>query len=146
MSSEFPEIIPKLESYSCLKTWRERLGRYRIMGSRCKKCGEIWFPSRKGLMCPVCYNREMDDHECAHAGEITEHNAEVMGYPAMGYGELAPRNIVMIKLDDGVHILSEVVDASAEECKTGTRVKMVLRKHRREDSGNWLYGYKFVLE
>ena len=144
--SEFPEIIPKLESYSCLKTWRERLARYRLMGSKCSECGEKWFPSRKDLICPACNSRELEDYECARTGEICVLQKEVMGYPAMGYGELSPRNIVTIKLDDGVHVLSEIMDADAEECKSGARVKMVFRKHKREETGNWMYGFKFVVD
>lgn len=145
MNQQFPELVPRLESYATIKTWRERHGRYRMLGSRCKKCSEIWFPSRDALICPKCQSREFIPYECARTGEVLTVQHEIMGYPAMGYGELSPRKIVMIKLDDGVTIISEVVDCAAEEVKPGTKVKMAFRKHKREENGCWMYGYKFVL-
>ncbi|MCK4908391.1 MAG: OB-fold domain-containing protein [Planctomycetes bacterium] len=144
--NEFPELVPRLESYATLKTWRERHGRYRMQGTKCKKCGEKWFPPRVGLPCPKCYAYDMEPFECADKGVVTTVQIEVMGYPCMGYGELSPRKICMIKLDDGINIISEVVDAAPEDVKEGVRVKMVFRKHKREENGNWVYGYKFVLD
>lgn len=155
MNVEFPELIPRLESYGTIKTWREHEGRYRLLGTKCKNCGEKWFPPRTGLPCPKCLEMNtMESYECAQTGEVISLQLEVMGYPAMGYGELAPRKIVMIRLDDGIHVISEVVDcgendvvpAKPTEGKPGTRVKMVFRKHKREESGNWMYGYKFVID
>jgi uncharacterized OB-fold protein len=154
MNNQFPELIPRLESYSTIKTWRERAGRYRLEGTRCRECGEKWFPPRTGLPCPKCHKSNMEPYECTRTGEVISLQLEVMGYPAMGYGELAPRKICLIRLDDGIHIISEVMDcgeadvqpAKPTEGKPGTRVKMVFRKHKREDSGNWMYGYKFVID
>ncbi|MEW6522614.1 MAG: OB-fold domain-containing protein [Bacillota bacterium] len=144
--SQFPEGVPRLESYSTIRAWRERLGRYRLRGSKCRVCGALWFPSRMGMVCPQCLQLDQEDYECARTGVVVVHELEVMGYPAMGYGELAPRHICMIRLDDGVHILSEVTDAREERVGPGTRVRMVFRKHKREETGNWMYGYKFVIE
>lgn len=52
----------------------------------------------------------------------------------------------MIRLDDGIHVISEIVEQEGALVKKGTRVRMVIRKHKREDTGNWVYGYKFVVE
>jgi uncharacterized OB-fold protein len=70
-----------------------------------------------------------------------------MGFPAWGYGDDLPRFMVIVRLDDGIHVMADVVDvADPVEVVPGARVKMVLRKHRREDTGAWVYGYRFVLE
>ncbi|MBI5778851.1 MAG: OB-fold domain-containing protein [Planctomycetes bacterium] len=154
MNTQFPELIPRLESYSTIKTWREHDGRYRLQGTRCRKCSEKWFPPRVGLPCPKCHAINMEPYECARTGEVISFQLEVMGYPAMGYGELSPRKICIIKLDDGIHIIGEVVDCGENDVhpaeptknKSGTRVKMVFRKQKREETGNWMYGYKFVID
>jgi uncharacterized OB-fold protein len=145
MSSQYPEIVPRLESYSMMRTWRERHGRYRLVGSQCKSCGEKWFPRREGLNCPHCKGIELEPYECAHTGVVEQLQIENMGYPVMGYGDWAPRMIVTILLDDGITVLSEIVDASPEEVHKGSRVKMVLRKHKREETGGWMYGFMFTL-
>ncbi len=146
MNDQFPEILPRLESYSTMRTWRERFGRYLLRGSRCADCGSKWFPRRDGLNCPKCAGLKLEDYDCARAGTIDVVQKEDMGYPVMGYGETAPRLVCMIKLDDGVTILSEIVDASPEEAVPGARVKMVFRKHKREETGAWMYGYMFAMD
>lgn len=144
MSSEFPEIIPRLESYNTMRTWRERHGRYRLVGSKCNTCGEKWFPRRDGMNCPHCTSVDLSPYECAHTGAVEQIEIENMGYPLLGYGDYAPRIIVTITLDDGITVLSEIVDARPEEIERGTRVKMVLRKHKREETGAWTYGFMFT--
>lgn len=144
MSDQFPEILPRLESYSMMRTWRERFGRYRLVGSICKTCGEKWFPRRDGMNCPHCTGVDLEPYECAHTGTVEQIQIEDMGYPVMGYGDWAPRIIVTVQLDDGVMILTEIVDAALEEVKKGTRVRMVLRKHKREETGGWMYGFMFT--
>ena len=106
-------MIPRLESYSTIKTWREREGRYRLQGTKCGKCGEKWFPPKTGLPCPKSHDvKSMVPYECARTGEVISLQLEVRGYPAMGYGELSPRKIVIIRLNDGIHVISEVVDCN----------------------------------
>ena len=145
MNDQFPEILPRLESYSTMRTWRERLGRYRLQGSRCKSCGSAWFPRRDGLNCPKCSSVDLEVYFCSRTGTIDVVQIENMGYPVMGYGETAPRLVCTIRLDDGITVLSELADAEAGELVPGARVKMVLRKHKREETGAWMYGFMFAI-
>jgi uncharacterized OB-fold protein len=88
----------------------------------------------------------MEPYECAHTGEIVVAALDDMGFPAWGYGDNLPRHMVIVRLDDGVHVMADVVDVDdPERVAPGARVRMVLRKHRREDTGAWVYGYRFVL-
>jgi uncharacterized OB-fold protein len=64
----------------------------------------------------------------------------------MGYADLPQRFVAIVRLDDGTHIETELVDISEEqvnENQAGLRVRLVFRKIRRESNGNWCYGYKF---
>jgi uncharacterized OB-fold protein len=62
----------------------------------------------------------------------------------MGYADLPQRYVGVVRLDDGLHIETEIVDASSETVKAGLRVGLVFRKLRRESNGNEQYGYKFA--
>jgi len=97
------------------------------------------------LNCPRCSGTDLIPYECAHTGVVEQLQIEDMGYPVMGYGDWAPRIITTIRLDDGITVLSEIVDASPEEVSVGSPVKMVLRKHKREETGGWMYGFMFTL-
>lgn len=147
MNTQYPELFVRLDTFSSAVWYRTKAGRYRLEGTRCTACGEKFFPPRTGLICPNCHARAMEPYECAQAGEIVAVALDDVGFPAHGYGDYLPRVQVMVRLDDGIHImgdLMEVPDPAAVE--VGARVKVVLRKHRREDTGAWVYGPRFVLE
>jgi len=69
-----------------------------------------------------------------------------VGFPAVGYGDNLPRVQAIVRLDDGVHLMVDLLQIrNVSEAQVGKRVKMVLRKHKREDTGAWVYGYGFVI-
>ncbi len=141
--TEFPEQIYRHATYSTIRAWRGRHGRYRLVGSRCQGCGQIWFPPRS--VCTSCTSRELEDYECSHEGEVVCHwDNSFWGGAVMGYGEIIPSTPVVVRLKDGVHIVSQVIEISPQEIYDGMPVRMVLRKHKRESNSNWMYGYKFV--
>lgn len=147
MSNQFPELFVRLDTFSSSVWYRTKAGRYRLEGTRCRACGEKYFPPRRGLICPACHARDMEPYACAHSGEVVCVAPDDLGFPAMGYDTYLPRQMVIIRLDDGVHVMSEIMDcADPAEIQPGRRVRMVLRKHKREDSGAWVYGPRFILE
>ena len=61
----------------------------------------------------------------------------------------APYVVALVELDDGVRILTQVVDVEPEDMKTGMRVEVAFRRVKEDgNSGIIEYGYKFrpVLE
>jgi uncharacterized OB-fold protein len=142
--SQYPEQIYRHTTASVLRHWRERYGRYRIMGTRCKDCGDLHFPRR--TVCPKCNQRNLEPYEHPHTGKIaTCYISDSPWGALLGLGEQVPRVPAVVMLDNGVPILTEIIDADPTTVKPGMRVEMVLRKLRRESNSNWLYGYKFVL-
>ncbi len=146
MNEQFPEFFVRLDTFSSAVWYRNKAARYRLEGTRCTACGATFFPPRTGLICPHCHARAMEPYECPPTGEIVARTLDEM-FPAHGYGDYLPRIMVIVRLDDGTHVMSEVMDvADPAEVQVGARVRMVLRKHRREDTGAWVYGPRFVLE
>jgi uncharacterized OB-fold protein len=89
----------------------------------------------------------MKPYECAHKGTIVTVAPDDLGFPAIGYGDYLPRLQAIVRLDDGIHVISDIMEVEdSEMVKVGARVKMVLRKHKREDTGAWVYGFRFVLD
>ena len=145
-NSQFPEMVPRVEPYGSQRNYRSKDMRYHIRGSRCVECGEVYFPPKDGLFCPKCNGREFEAYYPPKKGEVVTDFVDEIGYPPIGYNDGPSRTIVVVKLDDGIHVLSEIVEVEGERVASGTRVKMVVRKHKREDNGNWVYGYKFILD
>jgi uncharacterized OB-fold protein len=147
MANEFTDPFVRLDTFSSTVWYRTKHGRYRIEGSLCGNCGEKFFPPRTGLICPACHARQMQPYQCAQTGEIVALAQDNMGFPAIGYGEYLPRLQAIIRLDDGIHLMSDIMEVEQlEDVNLGDRVKMVLRKHKREDTGAWVYGFRFILD
>lgn len=147
MGEQFTDPYVRLDTFSSALWYRNRAGRYRLEGTRCRACGEKFFPPRTGLICPACGERDMEPYACAQSGEIVAVALDDVGFPAHGYGDAMPRIQVMVRLDDGIHIMVDLLRCPDPAlAQPGARVSMVLRKHRREDTGAWVYGYGFVLE
>ncbi|OHX14408.1 Zn-ribbon domain-containing OB-fold protein [Chromobacterium sphagni] len=144
--SLYPEHIHRMTTASMLREWREHGGKYRLEGSRCQECEAIFFPRRS--VCGACNSLKIEPYGCKRHGTIVAlSRAENPILAGMGYGEAVPRHMVMLRLDDGIGIASEVVDIlDPAKLKIGARVKMVIRKHVRESNLAWQYAYKFVLE
>ncbi len=145
MSGQFPELIPRVEVQGTIRTYRTKDSRYHIKGSQCEDCQEKYYPPREGLDCPNCGSRNLKDYYPPKKGEVVTCWIDDVGYPAVGYTDLPPRTIVVVKLEDGLHVLSEVVELEGEPVEPGTKVNMIIRKHKREETGNWVYGYKFAI-
>lgn len=145
--SQFTDPFVRLDTFSSAYWYRSRAGRYRLEGTRCTHCGEKFFPPRAGLICPACHERAMEPYQCAQTGEVVSVALDDVGFPAVGYGDNLPRVQAIVRLEDGIHLMVDILQvADPSEVQPGARVKMVLRKHRREDTGAWVYGYGFVLD
>ncbi len=132
--------------YHTFRAYRERIGRYRLAGSKCKSCGYLWFPKRHGV-CGKCNSQDLEDYECKHEGSVVEYTVTdnpftpLTGSHLYGTGK---RVIAMVRLDDGVYIWTDLEECAPDRVQVGMRVQMVLRKWIRESNTNWQYGYKFV--
>jgi len=147
MYSLFPEPAYQIAVYREAPYWRERKGRYRLVGSKCKNCKELWWPPRISGICPNCHSKEFEEYEFSHEGEVFAFMQDAVPEPLMGtlvYGR-DRRIIAAVKLKEGVCIMpTELVDCELSEVKEGMKVQLVVRKLRRSNNGNWLYGYMWT--
>lgn len=123
------------------RVWRSLPQRYRYEASKCKKCGQIYFPPR--LICQECRSTEMETVILAQEGVILSHT--VIRVPPAPLKDEAPYAIAIVKLDDGVKLTAQVVDCDPTNLKVGDRVKLEFRRVQTDGaSGVIAYGYKFV--
>jgi uncharacterized protein len=121
--------------------WREVPQRYRYEAAKCSGCGKIFFPPR--VVCNACRGREFTKHILAQAGVVETFT--VIHVAPTGFGDQVPYAVGIIKLDDGVKITAQIVDAELEKLAIGDRVKLEFRRVQQDgESGVICYGYKFV--
>ena len=119
--------------------WREEKPRYRLIGEECTKCSTKYYP--KTPVCS-CGSTVFKPYKLAQTGKVMSWT--VIRNAPLGYERFTPYVIALIELDDGVRILSQVVDIEVEEVKTGMKVEYTFRKVTEDGQAGLIqYGYKF---
>jgi uncharacterized OB-fold protein len=122
------------------KYWRERRYRYRLIGEACSDCGTLVFPRR--AVCPKCGSRRLEEQRLSETGSVVTWT--VIRSPPKEYGQFTPYIVALVELDDGVRVLSQLVDVDVEAVEPGMRVEAAFRRVKEDgDSGIIEYGFKF---
>jgi uncharacterized OB-fold protein len=122
--------------------WREIPQRYRLEAEKCTKCGKIFYPPR--LICDACQHREFEPVTLPKTGKIDTFT--VIRVPPSQFQDLAPYAVGVVELDNGVKIMSQIVDCEFDEIEIGKPVRLEFRRIQSDgESGILSYGHKCVL-
>ncbi len=108
-------------------SYEQFLKEWRIMGSKCKKCGTLALPPRP--ICISCFGTEMEWVQFSGTGRLSAFTSIVVAPPYMakeGFNRNNPYVVGVIELDEGVKAVARIVGVDAkrpEEIKVGTPLK-----------------------
>lgn len=141
-------------SYTML--WRFNPEWYRLIGSKCKTCGTVHYPRRAVCVWP-CKGHDMEDIQLSHTGIIEYCGLSPRATGTMGYTDVQPQFFATVKLDDGPHVVGELINVPFDFVKKvimnggertklyNKRVRMQIRRFRKHDNGDITYGHKFEI-
>jgi uncharacterized OB-fold protein len=93
-------------------------GERRLVAQRCSGCGRLHHPPRP--MCPACGSIEHDWQELAGRGTVYSYSIlHHPRHPAFDY----PLVAVLVDLDEGIRLLSNLVEVDPEAVRIGMRVE-----------------------
>jgi len=123
-----------------VRSWRHIKERYRLIGSRCKTCGRIFFPSRN--IFPYCRRKgELEEYKLSGRGKVYTYS--VVHVPPKEFERMAPYVIAIVELEEGPRITAQI-DCKPEEVYIGMPVEVVFRRIKEDgEDGIIHYGYKF---
>lgn len=119
--------------------WRNEIPRYRLVGEECTVCGNKYFPAR-----PVCScgSTEFKEYKLTETGEVVTWT--VIKNAPIGFEKYTPYVVGLIELDDGIKLLSQIVDVEPDDVSSGLKVEACFRKVKEDGkTGILQYGYKF---
>jgi len=124
--------------------WRTYKERYRLMGSKCITCGNVYFPTRN--LCPVCRREgKMEDLEFSGKGKV--HSFTMIRAAPEGFEKFTPYAIGLIELLEGPKVISQIVDCDFDDIKINMSVETCFRKLMEQGKdGIICYGFKFKPE
>ena len=96
-----------------------------LMLQRCADCRAFRHPPRP--MCPKCRSMRSEWVVSEGAGEV--HSYTVVHHPsAPSLRDAVPYGIVLVEMDEGPRIISNMVDVPPEELCIGMRVRVTFRE------------------
>lgn len=98
----------------------EGVKRQELVFERCKQCGAWLHPPRP--MCPKCHSLEKEWVPSTGKGTIY---SWVTYRESPGPGFKAPYSVVLVELEEGVRLVSNMVDMKPEEISIGMPVEVV---------------------
>jgi uncharacterized OB-fold protein len=111
----YPWDIPQ---YNKIARFFSALKESKIESTRCKKCGTIQWPPRS--ICSKCLSDDLDWVEIPRQGTIVSFSRAYIG---MVDGEVPPILVAAIQLENGLRLLSRIINAKYEDLQIGMKVK-----------------------
>ena len=99
-------------------SYEQYLNEEKLMGSRCKKCGDLFVPPR--AICIRCYDSDMEWVEMKGRGNLAAFTCITVGPPFMieeGFHRKNPYCLGVVELEEGAKVDARIdgVDASKPE-------------------------------
>lgn len=117
--------------------------RYALIGSKCKKCGEIAFPPSEKC---GCGSTEFEKLRLSGKGAIYTYTIISRGSAPPEFSEqqrlFGSFPVAIVELVEGPKIITQLTDCDSSDVKIGMKVEMVFRRIY-EDEGIIRYGFKF---
>lgn len=123
MNSQHPMILPRPTLHTA--PYWEGAARGELLLQRCKDCGAFRHPPTP--MCSSCTSLETEWVPAGGRGEVFSYTiAHHVVHPAMA--DKVPYAIVLIKLEEGPYIISNLVDCENDLVRIGMPVEVVFEK------------------
>ena len=122
--------------------WRLKDSKYRLIGSKCTTCKEVFFPKKS--LCPSCRRRgSIEDMRFNGRGEIVSYT--IVRVPPEGFEKYAPYAVAIIDLEEGARVSGQIV-GDISKVRTGKKVRTVFRKIHEDGSDGLInYGLKWEI-
>jgi uncharacterized OB-fold protein len=105
-------------------TYRRHLENGKLGYQRCADCSAAVFYPR--VLCPVCGSGALEWRESAGQGTV-------YATTAVHSRNRDPRNVVLVDLDEGFRMMSQVECIPADEVEVGTRVRFEVRQGEEDE-------------
>jgi len=108
----------------------------KLMGTRCKSCGEIHIPPRR--ICSKCNSQQLEWFE--FKGEGTLEAVTLVRVPSSKFRNRSPYAVGIVRLDEGPSISGLMKVDKPETLEVGERMRFIPIK----DGEKTILGFKFL--
>jgi len=109
--------------YTKVDKFADYLHKGKLMGTKCKKCGERYFPPRAD--CLKCLNDTIEWIE--YSGKGTLVSFTIIHAAPKGFEDIVPYTLGIVNLKEGGRLIAWTKDITDKEIKIGMPVKIIPR-------------------
>lgn len=114
----------------------------RLLGSRCRACGESFLGRR--VACPACTERDLDNVVLGNRGTLFTFTVCRHRPPGDYQGGEPPYAVGLVTLPDGLRIIAPLAGHPDEtEFRIGMELELLVSVHHVDASGREVVGYQF---
>ncbi len=117
--SEYPKPLPELTP--AMRPFWEAARRHQLVVQRCRGCGAHRFPARD--LCSSCLSREADWVPVSGRGTVFTWAVMHQIYHP-GFADEVPYAVVVVELEEGARLVSNLLDCPAAEIRAGMPVEV----------------------
>ena len=110
-----------------------------LLGKKCQDCGQTFFGAPQ--FCLKCTSANLKPVELTSEGVVTTYTIVRQAPP--GWQGDVPYLLATVRVPEGPHIASEVVDCPEEDLKVGLAVELTMRVGGTDKNGNEVVIYKW---
>ena len=103
----------------------------RLVGSKCKSCGQAFIPPRK-----LCSNCGGETEILNFKGEGTLESFTVIHIPPSFLKDAAPYVVALVRLDEGARVMGRLLGCNPnepEKIRIGSKVRFEVLREKRKD-------------
>ncbi len=115
----------------------------RLIGSECKNCGEVFFPSRQDVLCSNCQSSDFQEVKLSPRGKIYSYTVVMQRPPVYYKAAEVPYAIGFVELPEGVRVETLFTGCNFDDLRVGMEVEMLVDGLHAEEDGSQVLCYKF---
>jgi len=117
---KYNKPLPQIDEEN--RPWWEALKRHELYVQRCRDCGELRYYPR--AQCTECLSPKTEWLKCSGRGKVYTFTVTNQNQ-APGFRESLPYIMAYVELDEGLKMLTNIIDCRPEEAKIGMPVEVV---------------------
>jgi uncharacterized OB-fold protein len=117
---KYSKPLPHLDEEN--RPWWEALKRHELYVQKCRACGDLRYYPR--AQCTSCLSPQTEWVRCSGRGKVYTFTATYQNQ-APGFRETLPYIMAYVELDEGLKMLTNLVECRPEEVKIGMPVEVV---------------------
>ena len=118
--SEYKKPLPEMQPWS--KPFWEGTKQHKLLIQECKDCNAKIFYPRK--ICPECWSENLSWTEASGKGKVFSYSVTMAGVEEK-FAEDLPFVLALVDLEEGVRMMTNIVDCPHDEVSIGMDVEVV---------------------